>query len=58
MKELGNGFYYYDEEDVNGLAKDVLYRNKVVVYTGKDFREFSCTGEQTLELLRVVIDYF
>ena len=58
VKELGNGFYDYDEADVNRLAKDVSYRNKVVVYIGKDFREFGCTEEQARELLHVVTDYF
>lgn len=45
VKELGNGFYDYDEEDVARLAKDVPCRNKVVVYIGKDFHEFGCTEE-------------
>lgn len=58
VKELGNGFYDYDEEDVNRLAKDVLYKNKVVVYIGKDFHEFGCTEEQARELLHIVVDYF
>ena len=58
VKELGNGFYDYDEEDVNRLAKDVSYRNKVVVYVGKDFHEFGCTEEQSRELLHVVMEYF
>lgn len=58
VKELGNGFYDYDEEDVNRLAKDVLYKNKVVVYIGKDFHEFGCTEEQARELLYVVVEYF
>lgn len=57
VKELGNGFYDYDEEDVARLAKDVPYRNKVVVYIGKDFHEFGCTEEQARELLRVVMEY-
>ena len=58
VKELGNGFYDYDEEDVNRPAKDVSYRNKVVVYVGKDFHEFGCTEEQAMELLHVVMEYF
>ena len=37
VKELSNGFYDYDEEDVYGLAKDVSYRNKVVVYIGSSY---------------------
>lgn len=40
-----------------GLAKDVSYRNKVVVYIGKDFHEFGCTEEQARELLRAVMEY-
>ena len=58
VKELGNGFYDYDEEDVNRLVKDVLYKNKLVVYVGKDFHEFGCTDEQAGELLHVVVEYF
>ena len=57
VKELGNGFYDYDEEDVTRLAKDVSCRNKVVVYIGKDFHEFGCTEKQARELMRVVMDY-
>ena len=57
VKELGNGFYDYDEEDVDSLAKDVPCRNKVVVYIGKDFHEFGCTEEQAKKLLHVVMDY-
>ena len=58
VKELSNGFYDYDEEDVYRLVKDVSYRNKVVVYIGKDFHEFGCTEEQARELLHVVMEYF
>ena len=57
VKELSNGFYDYDEEDVYRLAKDVSYRNNVVVYVGKDFHEFGCTEEQSRELLHVVMEY-
>ena len=39
-------------------AKDVSYRNKVVVYIGKDFHEFGCAEEQSRELLHVVMEYF
>ena len=58
VKELSNGFYDYDEEDVYRLAKDVSYRNNVVVYVGKDFHEFDCTEEQARELLHIIIEYF
>ena len=47
VKELGNRFYDYDEVDVNRLAKDVSYRNKAVVYIGKDFHEFGCITNLT-----------
>ena len=57
VRELGNGFYDYDEEDVARLTKDVPCRNKVVVYIGKDFHEFGCTEKQAKELLRVVMEY-
>ena len=58
VKELGNGFYDYDEEGVDRLAKDGSDRSKVVVYGGKDFHEFGCTEEQARELLHVVMEYF
>lgn len=56
-RELGNGFYDYDEDDVARLAKDVSCRNKVVVYVGKDIHEFGCTEEQARGLLKVVMKY-
>ena len=50
--------YDYNKNDVNRLAKDVSYRNNVVVHVWKDFRKFGCTEEYARELRRVVSDYF
>lgn len=58
VKKLSNGFYEYDENDVDALEKNAIKPNTITLNLENGIRHaYELTFDQALELSKIITDF-